>query len=238
MDTRKWGPSGWIFLHTISFSYPNKPNSKDKINNLLFFNTIQDILPCKYCRESFKQFNQKLPLINHLDNTHQLSKWLYNIHNMVNNKLRNQGLLKNNNPTYSEIKNKYSNHYSNFIPWDFLYCIIFNFPTLKNINATIIQSYFTFFNLLTILIPDNNIKQLYLLAYQKYNIKCYLNNRIKLKQWLFKINCFINKDLCRKNKKYKDICQRYDSYRSGCSKKNFKGITCRKSNKYTKKSKQ
>lgn len=238
MDTRKWGSSGWKLLHAITFNYPNKPNNNDKINNLLFFNTIKSILPCRYCRESFEIFTKELCLIDNIDNKHKLSKWLYKVHNRVNDKLRNQGLLTTENPKYNEIKNMYENNeYNDFIPWEFLYCIIFNFPTQKKINIEVIQSYYTFFDLLNILIPSKHIRNLYNIAYKKYNIKCCLGSRIKLKQWLFKMNCFINNDLCKKNKAYKDICVQYDSYRSGCGKKTFKGVTCRalRKKKYSRK---
>ena len=33
-----WGPSTWIFLHSISFSYPEKPTKKDKKNYIFFKN--------------------------------------------------------------------------------------------------------------------------------------------------------------------------------------------------------
>ena len=32
MDPEIWGPSAWIFLHTITLNYPNNPTIYDKQN--------------------------------------------------------------------------------------------------------------------------------------------------------------------------------------------------------------
>ena len=65
------------------FSLSFRPTNSDKINYLLFFSTVKNILPCKYCRESFEVFTQEIKLINYLDNRDKLSKWLYMVHNLV-----------------------------------------------------------------------------------------------------------------------------------------------------------
>ena len=239
MDTRKWGSSGWHLLHTISFHYPIKPTNSDKINYLLFFSTVKNILPCKYCRESFEVFTQEIKLINYLDNRDKLSKWLYMVHNLVNDKLRKQGLLNYPNPKYKEVESKYIDSDLKsplHSPWDFLYCAVFNYPHKKDLTTQMVQSYYTFFDMLNLVLPEGSFKKLYQESYQKYNIKCYLSSRFKLKKWLFKVNCYLNNTLCQKNKNYKAICDKYDGYRAGCSKKSHKGITCRKESKrHTKK---
>lgn len=231
MDTRKWGPDGWLLLHKITFNYPMKPTQKDKTEHLLFFYTLQHILPCKYCRESFKEFMKQSPIDNNLDSRKKLSKWLYNIHNLVNNKLIKQGLLDTPNPSYKEIEKKYSIEIEAF-RWEFIYCLVFNYPRKNILTSDIVSYYFLFFSILNNILPNDNIRKIYTNAFNKYNIKCYLDSRYKLKQWLFKIYCYINKIICRKSRKYEDICSRYESYRSGCSKKNFKGITCRMTKKH------
>ena len=45
-------------------------------------------IPCKECRTSYRVFIKKLPIDPHLEGKDSLSKWLYDIHNMVNEKLR------------------------------------------------------------------------------------------------------------------------------------------------------
>lgn len=107
MQSDKWGKSGWIFMHTISFNYPDKPTQKDMENYKFFFTNISEVLPCKYCRESYKNFIMEIPIEPALKSRKLLTRWLYKIHNKVNNKLRKQGLLHEKNPKYSDICSKY-----------------------------------------------------------------------------------------------------------------------------------
>jgi hypothetical protein len=90
MDTKKWGPGGWVFLHTIAFNYPEEPTNEIKMYYLNFFKSIGYVLPCIYCRNSFIQFIDKHPIEPYLGSRYQVAYWLYMIHNMVNEKLRKQ----------------------------------------------------------------------------------------------------------------------------------------------------
>ena len=107
MNTTFWGPSGWVFLHTLTFIYPEKPNYTDKVTMQNFMNSISYILPCKYCRISFTKYSNSLPIIDYLDNRDKIIEWLYKMHNKVNKKLRGQGFCKYSNPELSFIKNHY-----------------------------------------------------------------------------------------------------------------------------------
>ena len=52
MDTRFWGPSAWQLFHLIAFQNDSK--------ELMLM--IKDVLPCKFCRESTRQFTHELPM--------------------------------------------------------------------------------------------------------------------------------------------------------------------------------
>ena len=41
MLTTVWGPSIWLFLHTMSFNYPVEPTSEDKQNYKQFILNLQ-----------------------------------------------------------------------------------------------------------------------------------------------------------------------------------------------------
>jgi hypothetical protein len=90
MQTRVWGPAGWLFLHSIAQNYPWKPTEKQKKNYLHFFRLLGNVLPCRYCRESYQEFI-KLPETelkrSVMTSRLTLVTWLYNIHNKVNEKL-------------------------------------------------------------------------------------------------------------------------------------------------------
>jgi len=76
IDTRYWGPSGWDLFHRISF-HSKHPNH--------VLRNIAEVLPCKFCRNSTRRFVKELPY-----DPRNPAKWLYEIHNKVNHKLRSQ----------------------------------------------------------------------------------------------------------------------------------------------------
>ena len=97
--TKVWGPPGWMFLHSITFGYPANPSSFDNETKQpkgttvtkyrAFFQDLGWVFPCVYCRNSYKQFLKELPLTDTvLSSRDNLVKWLYDIHNKVNNKLQ------------------------------------------------------------------------------------------------------------------------------------------------------
>ena len=88
--TKIWGGPGWIFNHSATFGYPLEPTDEDKIKYKNYFISLGDILPCRYCRESY----QKLITIGDtmltdevMTNRNTLTKWFWTVHNAVNDKL-------------------------------------------------------------------------------------------------------------------------------------------------------
>jgi len=89
--TKIWGPELWTSMHCISFGYPLEPTDEHKTNYKNYFTLVGDILPCKYCRESYKEFIVKDPLTDDvMKNRENLTRWLYRIHNKVNDKLETE----------------------------------------------------------------------------------------------------------------------------------------------------
>tara|TARA_B100001094_G_C18184536_1_gene802925 strand:- start:776 stop:1405 length:630 start_codon:yes stop_codon:yes gene_type:complete len=98
MMTKVWGPPGWFFLHCVTFGFPVSPEQFDRDKGLeqgttanayyKFFMNVGDILPCRYCRESYKEFlkdeNVGPPNVT---NRETLVKWFWQMHNRVNAKL-------------------------------------------------------------------------------------------------------------------------------------------------------
>lgn len=93
MQTSKWGNSFWESLHTITFNYPeviNNENYEKKNIYYNYFKSLQDILPCKYCRDSYKIFFKYIELNSFLDDRMGVVYWLYMLHNLVNIKLNKE----------------------------------------------------------------------------------------------------------------------------------------------------
>ena len=103
MMTSVWGPPMWHILHTISFNYPVKPTEEQKKHYFNFYNNLQNILPCKYCRENIVKNIKKLPLNSKtLKNRESLSLWVYKLHEIVNNMLgKNSGL------SFDDVRQRY-----------------------------------------------------------------------------------------------------------------------------------
>ena len=103
MLTSVWGPALWHSLHTISFNYPVKPTTEDKDNYYNYFKSLQNILPCRYCRINLKNNLKKLPLKRSVfKNRATLSRYVYDLHEEVNRMLNKKSGL-----SYNDVRDRY-----------------------------------------------------------------------------------------------------------------------------------
>ncbi len=120
MSTRDWGPACWDFLFTsILGQFPvNVISHRDKkIQNEFrkMLNSLQFILPCTFCRKSFRKFMKELPVEEYLSGRLKLMYWLYLMKDKVNKKLLDQeknGTIKTNfktvnTPSFKQVLDKY-----------------------------------------------------------------------------------------------------------------------------------
>jgi hypothetical protein len=84
-STSIWGPAVWHFLHTISFNYSVHPTEEDKENYMNFVTALGSVLPCKVCRDHYKE-NLKAARFSRADfkDRHAFSCFIYKLHNLVN----------------------------------------------------------------------------------------------------------------------------------------------------------
>ena len=87
-----WGPHGWIFLHSVTFNYPDNPSIETKQKYKRFFESIGDVLPCNVCSKNYKRHIKEDPIDPNLNDKNDLIQWLINIHNMTNIELGKQVL--------------------------------------------------------------------------------------------------------------------------------------------------
>ncbi len=110
MQTRVWGPAGWLFIHSVAQNYPWKPTKEQMTNYYQFFKLIGNVLPCRYCRESYQKFisepDTRLTM-EVLRSRLSLVLWLYLLHNKVNNKLDVKDI-----PTIQEVWKRYESYRS------------------------------------------------------------------------------------------------------------------------------
>lgn len=106
--TKIWGYHLWEALHSITFGYPENPSSEQKIIYRRFFTDLGEVLPCKYCRDSYKKFIQCGNTELHdsiFDSRNTLTKWLYDLHEAVNAKLGVTYKI-----TYDDVVQKYESY--------------------------------------------------------------------------------------------------------------------------------
>ena len=103
MLTSVWGPAMWHYLHAMSFNYPVNPTVKEKNHYKSFVINLQNVLPCKYCRINLKNNFKQYPLqICHMKNRETFSKYIYNLHEIIN-----KMLSKKSNLSYADVRERY-----------------------------------------------------------------------------------------------------------------------------------
>lgn len=103
MLTTVWGPSLWHSLHTISFNYPENPSKNEKKYYKCFIESLKHTLPCRYCRENFKENLRKNPINNKvMKDRYNFSLYVYNLHETINNLLNKKSGL-----SYDDVRERY-----------------------------------------------------------------------------------------------------------------------------------
>ncbi len=115
MSCRIWGGPAWVFLHSVVHSYPvtigrGEEDQARKRSVRDFINLLPSVLPCVHCRRSIKMFMSPsgMPLTNEiLSGRRKLHKWLYKLHNVVNDKLN---VCENSRPTFAQVYTRYEGY--------------------------------------------------------------------------------------------------------------------------------
>ena len=109
MQTNIWGPAMWMTIHVVSFNYPVKPTKNQMNDYAIWLTSIRNILPCKYCRENFKEnmttsgWSWSNPSDNEkiLESRYMFSHFCWRLHNNVNL------MLGKTSPPFKEVRNRF-----------------------------------------------------------------------------------------------------------------------------------
>ena len=213
MDTRFWGPSAWQLFHLIAF----KSEHPDDV-----LNDIKDVLPCRFCRESTTQFVKEHPLRG------DPGKWLYELHNRVNNKLRKQAetdptiVNPGEDPSFEEVKKKYDSMKPTAVPGrDFLFAISYNYPDQP--EPTDMATHRTFLHHLADAYPFQKFRKVFAKYIDEHEPE--LSSRKAYMKWMYELlKRLSDGDI----PSFKGYAHHVAYYKSGCSKKTYHGKTCRK----------
>ena len=249
MDCRGWGSSGWKLLHTLALLYDKskecetreekegdkegdkeeKEENKKEVKKTLsiFLKNVQYVLPCIFCRRSYRKYIKEFPLNPFLE-SHNLFEWVYHIHNKVNDKLREQGYKIEKNPSLQSVKREWEQKNifrqqisSSFAGgWDFLYCVVLNFPVnSEDLSERRLAGHLQFFYSLGKLFDGKHM-------FSKKMLRDAMKTRDSFTKWLYTIECKKKGKKGKKSKKskgYKSRCKRFERHRvEKCT-----GETCR-----------
>lgn len=210
MDTRFWGPSAWQLFHLVSMGpHPEK-----------VLHLMKDILPCKFCRASTSEFVGKHPY-----DPKDPAKWLYEIHTMVNHKLKTQCATDpavpdpGPDPSFEDVKHKYEAMKPTAVPGrDFLFAIA------RNYEGRDPETQIRFLDSLSLVFPFHaDTFQAYL---KKHPVD--LDHYLK---WMYGLLAALSKKFRVSIPTFRGYAHHVAYYKSGCSKKTYHGKTCRNGTK-------
>ena len=216
-NTLFWGPSGWQLFHLIAFLSANP-------QKVLL--DMKEVLPCKFCRASTKEFVAQHPLRG------DPAKWLYEIHNMVNDKLRTQ--CANNpevpnpgpDPSFEEVKARYLAMKPNQVPGrDFLFTVASNYPDQPAPEDMARQR--QFIEDLAEVYPFEKLRntfKMYLASHRPVA----LEGKKQYQKWMYGLLSALSRTARSPILSYRGYVARVMYHASGCDKKSYRGVTCRR----------
>ena len=215
MDTQYWGPSAWQLFHLVAFTSKHPDD---------VLNQMKDVLPCKFCRASTTEFVHKHPLRSNP------GKWLYDIHNMVNHKLRSQCkddpavINPGPNPSFEEVKKYYLSLKPTAVPGgDFLGSIAANYPDIPEPEQMATQR--TFLHALHHAYPFPELRSVYADYITEH--EPVLTSRKAYMRWMHGLLSALSKKAKVYIRSFRGWAHHLAYFKSGCSKKTYHGKTCR-----------
>lgn len=138
MDPNVWGPKMWNILMDLCYQCDVTSSLTD--DHVQALNTIvislQYLLPCRYCRESYVVFLEKVPFP--LDKQYSFLPWLYVIRRLVNEKLGKQ------TPPWKLVEKRmriWTSASSCYDVWDVLFMLAYNYQSKDTEKFLHMQSF-------------------------------------------------------------------------------------------------
>lgn len=102
MNVNIWGPNLWEVLHGLSWLSQSSQSNKHLFDIL---DNLNILLPCIYCRQSYRVFFQKDEARQYLELKNEGPEYVYLLHSRVNDKLELQKFTEIMTPFQSIINN-------------------------------------------------------------------------------------------------------------------------------------
>lgn len=115
LDPKIWGPHYWFFLHTIAMTYPHHPNAVTKKKYYEFVQNLPLFIPVEEISKEFEKLIDKYPITPYLDNRDSFTRWMYFIHNKINEKLEKPSISLND--FFVQYYNQYKSQNEKFLEY-------------------------------------------------------------------------------------------------------------------------
>jgi hypothetical protein len=109
LDPTVWGPHYWFFLHTVTMSYPLRPNAVTKKKYYEFIHNFPLFIPIEPMATFFSKLLVEYPVTPYLDTRDTFIRWMHFIHNKINEHLEKPKISLN---------QFYINYYEEYKPKD------------------------------------------------------------------------------------------------------------------------
>lgn len=129
MDPNVWGPAVWDLLFYLAFHVDLKKHCQ-KMQTL--FHLLEVMLPCSDCRRHYAVYKKQVPLVSNVkkDDRESAAKWLWTIHDMVNQHLGKICI------DYNKLVKKHKSFTCIVSDMNVMDCVIFIWLSSKNREKT------------------------------------------------------------------------------------------------------
>jgi hypothetical protein len=87
MNPATWGPPLWRIMTDVAYKADRVQNTQVLPYVCTFFKSLAFLLPCKYCRQSYREYIKTLDC-GEFNQQRRLTEWVWRIKEMVNDKLK------------------------------------------------------------------------------------------------------------------------------------------------------
>ena len=171
MDNKKWGPMAWHMIHNFSI--------KSKNNQCMFIliNTFGYVLPCPTCKKHYNfLINNIYKLEDEYSSKEVMIKYLYDIHNIINENLDKNVKISLNKAI--EINKKVNN--SKFI---YLLVSLYSSLNYKNMSFFEFDKVYNFINCFFKNYPSKNLNDKFKILLNSKKFKN-IDTPLELRKWI------------------------------------------------------
>lgn len=145
MNSSIFGPIAWTMLQSLPRLWNTKRPLSPELHEstAIIMYSIAVILPCRYCRESYRRYIQCIDIRRWLQEPKEplraedVEYWLYLVHNLVNQKLERRW-ERNKDAVYNGRVREDERGYMDVL-FDWLFILLMNYESLRPEEAAVLQ---------------------------------------------------------------------------------------------------